>query len=262
MLSNKIMKAAIARRLIGKKLKQMFNRTPTGVILWEGASPQDGQPIAAIVTGLKRPSVNTKTGDMLQLWIIRTDIAPQEAVKNGQDISVCGHCIHRRSHGSKGDCYVIPHQAPLTVFKNYTAGKYPRIESVEEMAIFDGMTMRFGAYGDPAFIPVQILQDLSQRLAGHTGYTHQSFNKVIDERKRSILRGLLHASADSKAHARKLKKAGWRIFETRYDTKDTSGTLCAAERTGLSCLLCQECNGQGDDIYIIAHGNNSQKLLT
>lgn len=262
MLSEKIMRAAIARRQIAKKLKQMFNRTPTGVILWEGASPQDGQPIAAIVTGLKRPSTNAKTGDMLQLWIIRTDIAPHEAVKTGQDLSVCGHCIHRRGHGSKGDCYVIPHQAPLAVFKNYTAGKYPRIESADEMAIFDGMVMRFGSYGDPAFIPAQILQDLSRRLAGHTGYTHQAFNKAIDERKLSILRGLIHASADSKAHAQKLKKAGWRVFETRYDTKDTTGTLCAAERSGLSCLLCQECNGQGQDVYIVAHGQQSRALLT
>ena len=139
--------ARIARRNLKSKVKSLFHRKATGAIIWEGASPQDGKPIAAVVTGLDKASRNGKTGDMLQVWIIRTDIAPHEAVKSGEDKSVCGACTHRRGHGGLRDCYVIPHQAPNAVFKNYKAGKYPKM-TLGDYDLFKGMMVRFGAYGD------------------------------------------------------------------------------------------------------------------
>ena len=45
-----------------------------GMVIWQGPSLVDGKPIAVIVTGLNKPSQNSKTGDMLQSWIIRTDM--------------------------------------------------------------------------------------------------------------------------------------------------------------------------------------------
>ena len=255
-----IAKARIARRKLKAKVKSLFNRKATGAIIWQGASPQDGRPIAAIVTGLNRPTHNQKTGDMLQIWIIRTDIPPHEAVKSGEDKSVCGNCTHRRGHGGLKDCYVIPHQAPNSVYKNYKGGKYPTLENSEDFAIFDNMLVRIGAYGDPAFIPLHIIKAITSRAAGHTGYTHQAQNKAIPNRHE--YRELLHASADSPRHASILQMRGWRTFETRYDASNTSGQLCAAEDKGLSCELCQECNGtSGQSVYILAHGSQSTKHL-
>jgi hypothetical protein len=49
-----------------------------GLVLWRGASLLDGAPIVAIVTGLAAGSSNRKTGDMLQTWILREDMAPTE----------------------------------------------------------------------------------------------------------------------------------------------------------------------------------------
>ena len=259
-LFERIAAARIARRKLKAKVKNLFNRQITGAVIWQGASPQDGRPIAAIVTGLNRPTHKQKTGDMLQVWIIRTDIPPHEAVKSGADKSVCGNCTHRRAHGGLKDCYVIPHQAPLSVYKNYTAGKYPTLENSEDFAIFNDMLVRFGAYGDPAFIPVSIIKSITSRAAGWTGYTHQAQNKAIPNRHE--YRELLHASADSPKHASLLQMRGWRTFETRYDTTDTSGKLCGAEDKGLSCELCQMCNGtSGESVYILAHGAQSTKHL-
>ena len=255
-----IAKARIARKALKEKVKSLFKRRATGAIIWEGASPQDGAPIAAIVTGLDRASRNEKTGDMLQVWIIRTDIAPQEAVKTGADKSVCGNCTHRRGHGGLRDCYVIPHQAPNSVYKNFVAGKYPTLEGDQDFSIFDNMLVRFGAYGDPAFIPLHIIKAITSRAAGWTGYTHQSQNPRIENRHE--YRELLHASADSPKHAKLLQRDGWRTFETRYNKSDKTGTLCAAEDKGLSCELCQECNGtSGQSVYILAHGSQSNKHL-
>lgn len=257
-----IAKARIARKALKAKVKSLFNRKATGAIIWEGASPQDGQPIAAIVTGLNRPSANEKTGDMLQIWIIRTDIAPHEAVKSGADKSVCGNCTHRRGHGGLKDCYVIPHQAPNAVYKNYKAGKYPRLERRKDFNIFDNMLVRFGAYGDPAFIPLHIVRNIVKRAAGHTGYTHQGLNPRIENRTKYS--AYFHASADSPKHAKLLQRDGWSTFETVYTTNKSliNGTLCAAESKGLSCELCQACNGQSKlNIFVHAHGSQSQKHI-
>lgn len=63
-----------------------------GAILYEGPSVLDGAPIVAVLTGLKDKSKNPKTGPMLQVWIMRSDIAPHLAQQSGQDDSVCGDC--------------------------------------------------------------------------------------------------------------------------------------------------------------------------
>ena len=72
-----------------------------GVILYDGASMLDGEPIVVIAT---LETSNRKTGEMVQTWIIRSDIAPTDAAKSGDDKSICGACPHR--HYSKGACYV------------------------------------------------------------------------------------------------------------------------------------------------------------
>jgi hypothetical protein len=72
-----------------------WKRPSNGVILYEGPSVIDGAPIVAIATGFKSPSSNDKTGTMIQVWILRADIAPHEAQKTGADESICGDCPMR-----------------------------------------------------------------------------------------------------------------------------------------------------------------------
>jgi len=55
----------------------------------------DQDNIIVLLSGLKTPSKNVKTGPMLQTIIIRSDIHPTEALKTGQDEAVCGSCVHR-----------------------------------------------------------------------------------------------------------------------------------------------------------------------
>jgi hypothetical protein len=55
----------------------------------------DEDNIIVLLSGLKTPSRNIKTGPMLQTCIIRSDIHPTEALKSGQDELICGSCIHR-----------------------------------------------------------------------------------------------------------------------------------------------------------------------
>ena len=62
------------------------------MIIYQGPSLIDGKPIIAIATLNSR---NGKTGEMIQTWIMRSDIEPHKAIKTGEDSSVCGDCPHR-----------------------------------------------------------------------------------------------------------------------------------------------------------------------
>jgi hypothetical protein len=68
---------------------------PNSAIIWEGPSMLDGAPIIVIATGLAQDSQNTKTGNLIQTWIMRADVDPMRAIREGLDASICGDCKHR-----------------------------------------------------------------------------------------------------------------------------------------------------------------------
>lgn len=61
-----------------------------GIILWQGESLFDGERIMVIATGISNKSKNIKTGEMVQTYILRQDIAPIFARRLGEDFSTCG----------------------------------------------------------------------------------------------------------------------------------------------------------------------------
>ena len=60
-----------------------------------GAIFYENDSIVGIITGLAHSSHNTKTGAMLQTWILVKNVNPIEAVNTGADELVCGDCKHR-----------------------------------------------------------------------------------------------------------------------------------------------------------------------
>ena len=157
-----------------------------GYVVWRGPSLVDGAPLVCIVTGTENPTSNVKTGDMLQMWIMREDIPPHEAVKSGEDVSVCGDCVFASGNG----CYVTVFQAPLAVWRAYHAGAYDS-PPLDLGVVSRGRKIRFGAYGDPALVPYEVLSDLARTSTGWTGYTHM-WNRVAP-----WYRYLLMASVES-----------------------------------------------------------------
>ena len=69
----------------------VLNDDTTGVVLYEGISSIDQKPIVAIAT-LK--TSNTKTGNLIQTWIMRQDINPMQAIKSNEDYSVCDNLVN------------------------------------------------------------------------------------------------------------------------------------------------------------------------
>ena len=221
-----------------------------GVVVYEGPSKLDGKPIVAIITGETKRTENPKTGDMLQLWIIRSDIDPITAIKTGEDESVCGGCTHRGHADGTGkvpgrDCYVNPTFAPRAVYFAYKAGKYRKASNAELSILANGRMLRLGAYGDPMALPITVVKALASGAEGWTGYTHQW---TLANALGWDYRNYLMASADTEDEAREAREMGWRTFRVRKPDGamiEREFVCPASAEAGhkLSCNECGACNG-------------------
>lgn len=224
------------------------------MILYEGPSLLNGEPIVAIATGLVTPSTNRKTGPMIQTWILAQDEAPHVAVKSGNDAAVCGDCPARGKW-----CYVTTFQGPRSIWETWKRGGYPKLD----LDSLKGRPVRFGAYGDPAAVPFHIWDDISFVASMTTGYTHQW--KTCDP----LYKAHCMASVDTLEEALEARKAGWRTFRLVDDEDaevlDKELVCPAAEEAGkkIQCIQCGACNGTAKNrkshIIIKAHGAKTKR---
>jgi len=226
-------------------------KTPNGYVLYQGPSNIDGKPIVVIATGFANKSANGKTGDMIQTWIIRQDIAPHLAVKSGDDESICGQCIHRPALREQveatGDkfvpCYVKTFQAPLSVFNGYKRGIYPVASHTDIAKLCEGRMVRFGSYGDPYAAPIALWRAMASMALGWTGYTHQ-WRKAGTDWARLVM-----ASADSLADMLEAHAKGYRTFRvTAKPFENVKGVeaICPASKekgARTDCATCRACMG-------------------
>jgi hypothetical protein len=257
---------------------------PNGYVLWRGASLLDSQPIVVIATGLTKASRNTKTGAMIQTWILRADVEPHIATKTGEDSPICGTCPHRGTAlGDRNEgraCYVLVHNAPLAVYRAWKRGAYPmpwgaayKTRKPHEghlETLGESQKIRIGAYGDPAAVPTWVWSALVSRATNYTGYTHQW--RTCD----TTLQTLCMARVDSLAERLEAKGQGWRCFlvlpkDDRVTTdiqlaRWNGSVICpASEERGKrttcdKCNLCQGTNTKTSlDIVIAAHGVGASK---
>ena len=225
-----------------------------GVVLWEGGSPIDGGPLVAIATGLSRKSKNPKTGNMVQSWIMRSDLNPVAAIKTFKDVSGCGGCVHRLNPKTgKRSCYVKVEHATLSIYRAYRKGSYPLVDWDSWAVQAAGRYGRLGAYGDPACVPVGIWEKFVEPLAGHTGYTHQASNPKL----REVLK-FCQVSADSLQDAQAARAAGvgsFRVLAADSPPRQPWEMLCPAsseygeEKT--TCKDCLACSGAGGAHVVI-----------
>jgi hypothetical protein len=218
------------------------------MIVYEGPGAIDGAPIVVILTGYGRASANSKTGAMVQSWILRADVDPAQALATGADASICGACPHRpilaRATGD-APCYVNVGRAPRGIWHAYRAGRYPRARTADDVrAILAGRQLRIGAYGDPAAAPVELWQALVALASGHTGYTHQWQAIGFDA---AAWAPLVMASADSPAEAQQAEALGMRYFRVSIgvDKAPREVTCPASAEAGhrVQCADCMLCGG-------------------
>lgn len=225
-----------------------------GVVLYDGISSIDNHtPIVVIATGLKKSSKNSKTGNMIQTWILIKNVHPTEAINNGEDYAICGACPHRKIN-DKRSCYVNP-MSFGAVFRSYLKGNYPRYKASKHDHLFTGRKIRFGSYGDPVNIPYDLVQHLITLSSGHTGYTHQWTNPDFTE-----FSDFFMASVDSLDDFLAARDLGWSTFRV-HPTNEIATNITCQGGVKTNCALCSLCNGASDrqrHISIVAHGNGAK----
>lgn len=237
-----------------------------GIVVYKGPSQIDGKPIVAIFNRIVTDSDNTKTGAMVQSWIMRSDIKPMDALKTGADSSVCGECplrpinkVKLKAEGKK-PCYVKVWQAPRSVYEAYKNGRYLRagIDFPYSImpAIFQGLAVRFGSYGDPYAVPLRFLMPIAKAAKTFTGYSHQ-WNRPDSLPYAAITMASVDNAIDMKAAHNK----GWRTFRTRNLLEPTTKTefICPASKEAgvrTNCAACSLCAGttkQAKSVVIAYH---------
>jgi hypothetical protein len=257
----------------------------SGVIFYEGPSRLDGEPIVAIAT---EGSKNGKTGQLVQTWIMRSDVSPMAAINDGDDASVCGNCPMRGvlrpaserlkkpvADGyddtvNKGrSCYVNVAQAPLAIWRAYKAGKYPKLAVQEHRRLFMGRGLRYGSYGDPVAVPLKAWKPLETICTGEAepGYSHQ-----WQDRRFQAWRKKLMASTHTEAENAKAWGMGWRTFRTitKLEERTPQEIVCPASKEAgykATCETCGACNGRRNmndrraSVVIVGHGGSGKLSL-
>ena len=222
-------------------------------ILYNGPSLLDGEPIVMIATYSNR---NTKTGRVVQTYIIRADMDPRDASKTGADFSICGDCVMRgepttdptRKIAKKRKCYVNIAQGVLIVYKAFINGVY---KEGDPRTMGRGRFVRVGTYGDPAAVPQRVWELLLSDADGFTAYTHQKPWRPE----------IAMQSADSHAEAVMHWKENRRTFRVIADLGELdkeNETLCPASKEmgrRVQCAECRLCAGfkQAKSIAIVQH---------
>jgi len=222
-------------------------------IIYKGPSLLDDKPIVVIATYSKR---NTKTGHVVQTYILREDINPLEASKTGEDYSICGDCRMRgepttdpaRKQAKGRRCYVNLGQGVLITWRAYKRGVYAQ-GAARDMG--RGRFVRVGTYGDPAAVPSHVWDELLAECQTWTAYTHQKPWRP----------DIAMQSADSYAEAKLHWRAGRRTFRVIADLGQLdpfNEALCPASKEAgrrVQCTACKLCRGnsRARSIAIVEH---------
>lgn len=231
-----------------------------GFILYEGPSAIGDGDVVCIAT---LESANTKTGDMVQIWILPKDRDPLDALHEGYNDSACGQCPLQGTWDNDREqmvnrvCYVNIGQAPKQVWHSYQAGNYVRYEHKQHSFYLRSREIRIGAYGDPAALPTSIVKMLANVGTGWSGYSHQLF--WIDQKRAKALARWLMCSCHTKAQDLEAKRRGWRTFTAISEgQKPPKGSIeCPNQTHGVQCIDCQLCQGTSKNaksVFIPSHG--------
>lgn len=231
----------------------IFSVPPFGVVLHEGNTPS-GHPFFVVAT---LRTTNRKTGDMVQVWIMLKDVNPVEAVQTGLDAStICRSCPFSSGRG----CYVNIGQAPLAVWRSYHKGIYPKVTAKHYRRLFYWRKIRFGAYGNPTLIPLDIVQAMTSMCRGWTGYFHDwKENPEAAEYAKYFM-----ASTETESSLALATSLGYRTFHVSTE-QPADSVECLADADGRSCTDCMMCMGlkkpNAKSVWINPHGSRKNRAI-
>lgn len=179
------------------------------------------------------------------------------------DGSVCFDCPFAVSNGAKlSACYthkMMQYSGFLSSLRSVrlsmTWDEIPELNSniiQQIVSACDGLYVRFGTYGEPSLIPLDLMASITLQAKNWTGYTHQWLRKPEYS-------SFLMASVHNEAQAEFAKKQGWRSFVATKQGIQGLVNCPASEEAGFKstcskCGLCSGAEGKGQkSVWILQH---------
>lgn len=228
-----------------------------GAVIYEGPSLLDGGNIVVVTTCITDPSVNNKTGPMIQVFVL--PLGDPFLKLDGVQETVCGDCKHCKY----GTCYVRG-DSISSVARALEKDRYVFISPSKLVYLSKGRNIRIAAKGDGAAVPFRVWKDIVRTFnrhgQRHTGYTHQwrLFPKLGE---------FFMASVETPAEYYEAQALGLRSFRCRLPEEPLlPGEIeCPASlRPGkVFCNDCKLCDGNNrigkqrkylPNVSVIAHG--------
>ena len=247
----------IVRNLVNKGLNKAIVKAlkyKETLVLYKGISILDNEtPIMVVMSGFTKDSNNTKTGPLVQLYILPVHETPKDTYFSGSK-AVCGDCKYNGNNG----CYVRWSNLG-SVWKS--AKDQPAIPMALSKEFLRGLRVRVGAAGDPAAVTSQVWSELLSTCENYTGYTHQWKQPRFQQ-----YRHLFMASVDNARENVRADALGWSTFFVTDNEEEAqaSGVRCLAsagntDSHGLptTCATCMLCNGKSKNrktITEVIHG--------
>ena len=240
----------------------------TGIVLYKGPSMLAGHgPIVAIATFYSK---NEKTGNMIQATILPDyKPGPLRAMRRRRiNSAACGNCplqgqySRKRRKMTSRVCYVNVGQATRDIWDKYRRGGYPEYNGRAHNSLFRGRAVRWGAYGDPAALPLPLIRTINALADRWTGYSHQLLDGTVGRARADKLARIFMASTHDAKSTRQAIARKYRYFAavSADEAPPTGAMACPYGRPGVTCEKCRLCNGgTGRNIFIKAHaavGNN------
>lgn len=210
-----------------------------GVLVYQGPGflldstdrPVHGD-IKVIVTGTERGSGNTKTGHMLQTWIMPASGFPHVGSLPAR--IVCGDCAIEKA------CYVN-----RSVLSSVGRTKYPPLQPDLLHKVSGTETpIRLGAFGNPSAMPIEV----ARRLIRNRAWTsYEAMWRSCDPAWQHISM----ASTQTIEDTEDALSRGWRCFLTVPENQVEAvlahfanrGVQCLAQTKGIQCRNCRLCDG-------------------
>jgi hypothetical protein len=141
-----------------------------------------------------------------------------------------------------------------SIVREFTELKYiPSVHLLEKriLEISQGRYIRFGTYGEPTLLPVNLVGDMVKVSKSHTGYSHQWA-------KKPEFSAYFMASTHNESQAKQAEKLGFRSFIATNKTIDNAIICPASKEAGFksTCEKCGLCSGERKgtkNIVILEH---------
>jgi hypothetical protein len=216
------------------------------VCIFDGPSNFNGERVIVLIAGYSRPSANTKTGNMLQSFIIPVSHESiRLAVLAGADQAVCGNCKLRPANNGNIPCYVDVVRGPGGAYRSWKSGNVWTV-TPENAGAMATAPLRIGSWGDPACVDSEIwrrFEGQSSHKSG-TGYTHDWLNNpgLSDITMASIDPDNHPDTDEAMARAHALGFRTYRVLKPG-DKPRPDEFLCPEVTHGVTCADCRLCGG-------------------